>query len=220
MWFSVLWRLLKRILRILVPFRRAKDDGVEKCKEDASQIYTVTSLDMLANQHQEAASDVNHAISVIVNPLPIENKDTKHQMVSMSTTAGDMPYYDERSKWEAMRLKKHFTVQSSLMLKENETTYVGAFAVSTELRTVKKSPLSCTNIAEFSVFTICTTTVVTDRVYACKECYISVYDSTLRQAIWITSCYYIVQECHRRRGVDSKIIKAIKRLKNNDFSLC
>jgi len=47
-----------------------------------------------------------------------------------------------QSKWKAMRLKKHFTVQTNLMLKENETAYVGSFAVSSELRTIKKSPLS------------------------------------------------------------------------------
>jgi hypothetical protein len=52
-------------------------------------------------------------------------------------------FTEQKSRWEAMRLKKHFTVQTSLLLKENKPTYVGAFSVSTELRTVKKSPLSC-----------------------------------------------------------------------------
>ena len=50
---------------------------------------------------------------------------------------------EQKSKWEAMRLKKHFTVQTNLLLKPNKTTYVGAFNVSTELRTIKRSPISC-----------------------------------------------------------------------------
>jgi hypothetical protein len=97
---------------------------------------------MLANQYEDNNSAPSNIVTVI-SPVIVENTDTK-PLIEMSATLGE-PYYDERSKWEAMRLKKHFTVQSSLMLKENETTYVGAFAVATELRTIKKSPLSCTS---------------------------------------------------------------------------
>lgn len=57
-------------------------------------------------------------------------------------------YDDQKSRWEAMRLKKHFTVQTSMLLKPNETSYVGAFAVSTELRTVKRSPVSFLPLAK------------------------------------------------------------------------
>jgi hypothetical protein len=95
---------------------------------------------MLANQFKDNNSAPS-SIATVISPVIVENTDVK-PLIEMSATLGE-PYYDERSKWEAMRLKKHFTVQSSLMLKENETTYVGAFAVATELRTVKKSPLSC-----------------------------------------------------------------------------
>lgn len=48
------------------------------------------------------------------------------------------------SRVESMRIKKNFTLQTSLMLREEDTTaYVGSFALGTELRRVHRSPLSC-----------------------------------------------------------------------------
>eukprot|EP01080_Neovahlkampfia_damariscottae_P003923 gene3923-7134_t len=54
-----------------------------------------------------------------------------------------IPVSDElKSRWESMRLKKHFTFQTNVLLKPNQPTYVGAFSSSTELQTVKRSPFS------------------------------------------------------------------------------
>jgi len=46
-----------------------------------------------------------------------------------------------KSSIQAIRLRKHFTCQTQLMVQPNEPTYVGAFAMSTDIRTVRQSPL-------------------------------------------------------------------------------
>ncbi len=137
-WFMALWRMIRRFFRMILPFYNNHKSNSTKPTQTTSS--TISSLQMLANQFKDNNSAPS-SIATVISPVIVENTDVK-PLIEMSATLGE-PYYDERSKWEAMRLKKHFTVQSSLMLKENETTYVGAFAVATELRTVKKSPLSC-----------------------------------------------------------------------------
>jgi hypothetical protein len=141
----MLWRLIRRLFRILFPYidRKPAPISDNNVKQTAPGSKTITSLEMLANQYQHT-DDERAEIATVIAPTIVDQNETKKPLLEMSTTLGEPPYYDERSKWEAMRLKKHFTVQSNLMLKENETTYLGAFAVATELRTVKKSPLSCT----------------------------------------------------------------------------
>eukprot|EP00698_Gefionella_okellyi_P003177 TRINITY_DN12974_c0_g1_i1.p1 TRINITY_DN12974_c0_g1~~TRINITY_DN12974_c0_g1_i1.p1 ORF type:complete len:201 (-),score=43.59 TRINITY_DN12974_c0_g1_i1:106-708(-) len=47
-----------------------------------------------------------------------------------------------RSRLTSMRLRKNFTLQTSLMLKEGQTTYAGSFALASELKTLKQGPLS------------------------------------------------------------------------------
>lgn len=67
-----------------------------------------------------------------------------HLQNEPSSSLEMVPSNDEtKSRWEAMRLKKHFTIQTNILLKPNEPTYVGAFSASTELKTVKKSPFAC-----------------------------------------------------------------------------
>ncbi|KAG2379079.1 hypothetical protein C9374_007717 [Naegleria lovaniensis] len=47
------------------------------------------------------------------------------------------------SKYEAMRIKKHFTTSTNLLIRElNTPHFVGSFSNSTELKTIRKSPLS------------------------------------------------------------------------------
>lgn len=113
-------------------------------------------------QQQQQQSLNNSSLSIIPNPC---NNNNNNQEYYDNDGYDDDEYNDDNamtmidndsmfndlsnsmlgsgsSKWRSMRLKKHFTVQTSLLLKENEPAYVGAFAVSSELRTVKKSPLS------------------------------------------------------------------------------
>lgn len=144
-YFSLLWRLIRRFFRIMFPFLSNSVAKRDKKNEEQKQTVTksLTTLEMLANQYQHKDDERAEIVTVIPPENQVDNF-SKQPQLEMATTTGEPPYYDERSKWEAMRLKKHFTVQSSLMLKEDETTYLGAFAVATELRTVKKSPLSCT----------------------------------------------------------------------------
>nr|QRZ58738.1 general secretion pathway protein D [Malawimonas jakobiformis] len=47
-----------------------------------------------------------------------------------------------RSRLVSMRIRKNFALQTSVMLKENQATYVGAFAISNELKTIRRGPLS------------------------------------------------------------------------------
>lgn len=82
------------------------------------QINTITKLESLANEFS-----LQNESSSCVEMVPSNN--------------------EMKSRWEAMRLKKHFTIQTNLLLKPNEPTYVGAFSASTELKTVKKSPFAC-----------------------------------------------------------------------------
>lgn len=46
-----------------------------------------------------------------------------------------------KSSIQAIRLRKHFTCQTQLLVQPNEPTYVGAFAMSTDIRKIRTSPL-------------------------------------------------------------------------------
>ena len=87
--------------------------------------------------------------SITVPPIPslqfnftVGGNETGNPMDTTRTSSW-LDQDGQKSHIEAMRIKKHFTTQTSLMLRNNETSFVGAFAVSQELRTTKKSPLSC-----------------------------------------------------------------------------
>jgi hypothetical protein len=157
MFDHVLTRLIRFLVRLLSSIfawtssstKRAQQQQViqqstnQQQQQQQQQPTTVTSLDMLANQFCEdslklnkCSSSNNNSNSSIIQLSPV--------MMSPQNAFDDEELYDEdsQSKWKAMRLKKHFTVQTSLLLKEGETSYVGAFATSSELRTIKKSPLS------------------------------------------------------------------------------
>ncbi|KAF0852335.1 Type II secretion system (T2SS) D-like protein (GspD) [Andalucia godoyi] len=47
-----------------------------------------------------------------------------------------------RSRWQGMRIKKHFVTQTAVRVRPSDSQFLGSFALSTELRTVQSGPLA------------------------------------------------------------------------------
>jgi hypothetical protein len=140
-----------KIIKYLLSFLRNIFISNEKVNKNSNIYHSqFTTLDMLSNQYD------------------FENQTT--HIISKSPTLFNE---ENKSKLDAMRLKKHFTLQTNLLLKPNETQFVGAFSVSTELKTIKKSPFSCNFnlIYRYSIFKY---SFFKRRIFISKICYIGI----------------------------------------------
>jgi hypothetical protein len=113
-------KIIEYIINLLKIFKNNPKNNYKYKKT-----YELTTLELLSKRYNEEKNEKTMKI--------IENEKTNN--INQQ--------YENNSRWESMRLKKHFTVQTNLLLKPNETQFVGAFSVSTELKTIKKSPFAC-----------------------------------------------------------------------------
>lgn len=102
---------------------------------------------LFSNHHQ------NHTTSVVGDDphqllttflIPMSNNVEFHKCdASSSYLLPSSLSPSSSSKYQAMRIKKHFTASTNLLIRElNTPHFVGSFANSTELKAIRKSPLS------------------------------------------------------------------------------
>ncbi|KAL9657370.1 hypothetical protein ABK040_014359 [Willaertia magna] len=73
---------------------------------------------------------------------PTNNSPLKYEFTELEMLANTF-IETNPTKYEAMRIKKHFTTSTNLLIKEYDKPYfIGSFSNSTELRNIKKSPFS------------------------------------------------------------------------------
>ncbi|EFC47175.1 predicted protein [Naegleria gruberi] len=124
------------------------NSGDDDSNNTASSSFECSQLSIYSDLfNQQVNIDDNHQIQSI-KPNHI-NHDDKPQLMNqidiqfnkcISGTA--LPSMNS-SKYEAMRIKKHFTTSTNLLIKEfDKPHFVGSFSNSTELKTIRKSPLS------------------------------------------------------------------------------
>eukprot|EP00761_Pharyngomonas_kirbyi_P012873 gb/GECH01012900.1/.p1 GENE.gb/GECH01012900.1/~~gb/GECH01012900.1/.p1 ORF type:complete len:223 (+),score=29.04 gb/GECH01012900.1/:1-669(+) len=143
-----LFSLIGSILPVLSSTR--KNHFPTKPHNSSIQSKKVTGLEMAANQWNTGSKTKQTINEDLENPKLSSTNNTHNNDLNLSSHPNEevnvqiIPSNSNngRSRWDAMRLKKHFAVQTTVMLKENEPSFAGAFAASTELRTVKKSPFS------------------------------------------------------------------------------
>ncbi len=155
---SPLWDLIHRIIQYCIKIWNSLFQNMKQKDQNpissSSQTVEMTELDLAAQQFAELQTTDNtacniedsesHALIPNIPSLSSKNNSPSSPQISMSPTlnTSDLFTFRGKSKWEAMRLNKHFTIQTTLLLKPNTPTYVGAFSVAQELRTTKRSPFS------------------------------------------------------------------------------